>query len=321
MTDLAAWPALVLTAGLATRLRPLSLVRAKAAMPVAGRPVIARILAWLSGAGVRRVVLNLHHRPETLTRLVGDGAEWGLQIRYSWEPVVLGSAGGPRRALPLLEAERFFIVNGDTLTDCDLQAVAARHLASRALVTMAVVPGDVARYGGVLVGGDGVVDGFVRGTRVATGTARGDGRPPSGKPFHFIGIQAAEAEAFAGVPDDHPTEIVQTLYPQLIARRRGFVSALVDEAEFLDIGTAEDYLRTVALVAAREHRTFDLGAGCVIPHDACVEESILWDRVTVGRGSHLSRCIVADDVAVPDGVRYERCAIANGADGLVVHQF
>ena len=67
-------PALVLTAGLATRLRPLSFVRAKAALPVAGTPLIHRILRSLSSAGVQDVVLNLHHLPHTLTSLLGDGS-------------------------------------------------------------------------------------------------------------------------------------------------------------------------------------------------------------------------------------------------------
>jgi NDP-sugar pyrophosphorylase family protein len=162
MTDWSCWPALVLTAGLATRLRPLSDIRAKAAMPVAGRPIIARIMEWLRAAGVRRVVLNLHHRPESITAIVGDGSQWDVEVRYSWEPVVLGSAGGPRRALSLLDSDRFFIINGDTLTNCDVHAVAERHLESGARVTMAVVEGDVKRYGGVLMDTGGCVRGFGR---------------------------------------------------------------------------------------------------------------------------------------------------------------
>src|SRR4051812_4418412 len=93
------WPALVLTAGLATRLQPLSSVRAKAALPVAGVPIITRILEWLHRASIRRVVLNLHHRAETITSIVGDGSLLGLDVRYSWETEVLGSAGGPARAI------------------------------------------------------------------------------------------------------------------------------------------------------------------------------------------------------------------------------
>ncbi len=120
-------PRWYLTAGLATRLRPLSEVRAKAALPVAGTPIIGRILAWLRDAGVQRVIVNLHHRPESITRVVGDGSAWGLEVRYSWERRVLGSAGGPRHALPLLDAPRFLVINGDTLTDCNLADLVRTH--------------------------------------------------------------------------------------------------------------------------------------------------------------------------------------------------
>src|SRR5215204_4131668 len=108
-------PALVLTAGLGTRLQPLSFVRAKGALPLAGEPLARRILRWLSQAGVRDAVLNLHHLPHTLSGAIGDGSDIGVRVRYSWEVPVLGSAGGPRRALPLLQdgsRERpFLIVN------------------------------------------------------------------------------------------------------------------------------------------------------------------------------------------------------------------
>ena len=107
--------ALVLTAGLGRRLRPLTDVRAKPAVPVAGEALIRRVLSWLAGQGVREAVLNLHHRPETITRVVGDGSALGLRVRYAWEPTLLGSAGGPRAMLPLLEPASTLIVNGDTL--------------------------------------------------------------------------------------------------------------------------------------------------------------------------------------------------------------
>ena len=111
--------ALILTAGLGMRLRPLTDVRAKPAIPVAGDPLIRRIIAWLVSQGVDDLVLNLHHRPETIASVVGDGRDLGARVRYSWEPRLLGSAGGPRLARPLLGAGTFFIINGDTLTDVD----------------------------------------------------------------------------------------------------------------------------------------------------------------------------------------------------------
>jgi mannose-1-phosphate guanylyltransferase len=303
MTDLARWPALVLAAGLATRLRPLSELRAKGAMPVAGSAIVVRILRWLHAAGVSRVVINLHHKPETITALVGDGSQLGLEVRYSWEPVILGSAGGPRRALPLLDSERFLIVNGDTLTNCDLTALARRHVERQAQVTMAVVDGDVQRYGGVRLDRDQRVLGF--------------GKPLEGtRTLHFIGAQAVEASVFADLPDDQPSETVRAVYPRLIASSSDAVCGYESNAEFLDVGTARDYLSTVETIAAREQRPLDVGDGCRIAEDAVVEGSILWDRVTVGAGARLIHCIVADDVTIPNGAHYENCVLVPTSVGL-----
>ncbi len=257
MSALSRWPALVLTAGLATRLRPLSTVRAKAALPVAGEALVCRILRGLRAAGVTRVVLNLHHRAETITRVVGDGSALGLDVRYSWEPVVLGSAGGPARALPLLEADRFLIVNGDTLADVNLADLARQHLDTGALVTMAVISGDP-RYNSVLADVDGRVHGF--GQRAAPGTpAPGTVAPtPAPRhpgtlaPWHFIGLQAVNAAAFAGVDPDVASETVRGLYPRLIAAAPGSVRVFARDAEFFDIGTPRDYLDTAIRIAERE---------------------------------------------------------------------
>src|SRR4051812_36989828 len=88
--------ALVLTAGLGTRLHPLTYVRAKAAVPVNGETLARRAVRWLAGHGVHDLVLNLHHLPATIAASVGGGCDLGARVRYSWEDPVLGSAGGPR---------------------------------------------------------------------------------------------------------------------------------------------------------------------------------------------------------------------------------
>src|SRR5215469_10333882 len=115
--------ALVLTAGLGTRLRPLTFARAKAAAPVDGESRARRTIRWLVSHGVRDLVLNLHYKPETIAADVGDGEDLGARVRYSWESPVLGSAGGPRHALPLIGEQTFVLVNGDTLTDVDVSAM------------------------------------------------------------------------------------------------------------------------------------------------------------------------------------------------------
>ncbi len=321
MSRLARWPALVLTAGFGTRLHPLSLIRAKAALPVAGEVLISRILRRLRDFGIERVVLNLHHLADTITREVGDGASFGLQVRYSWESTILGSAGGSARAIPLLEADRFLVINGDTMADVDLEDLASRHVSDGALVTLAVVDGDP-RYGGVVADEGGSVVGFVRGTSGPPPLARNAGasfgevspeRPAaaSADTFHFVGAQAVNASAFAAVDPNRPMETVKELYPRLIAAQPRSVRVYSTDAEFLDIGTPAGYLHTASHIAMREGRPLDRGARCSVASDARIERSILWDDVTVESGASLVECIVADGVTVPAGATFNRCSLVN----------
>lgn len=292
--------ALVLTAGLGTRLRPLTCVRAKGAVPVNGEPLVRRVLRWLVSQDVTDVVLNLHHRPETIARVVGDGADLGARVRYSWEQPVLGSAGGPRHALSLL-AGTFLLVNGDTLTDVDVQALADAHRASGAAVTMALIPNPRPdKYGGVRVSEDGWVAGFTR---------RGSPEPS----YHFIGVQMAERAVFADLEDGVPAESVAGLYPRLMARNARSVRAFISAASFHDIGTADDYLRTSIELAAREGDRLAGGAGVRVDDSARLTRTAVWDDVVIGRGASLVECVVADGCRIPAGARYERCAIVPAA--------
>jgi NDP-sugar pyrophosphorylase family protein len=260
-------PALVLTAGLGTRLRPLTYARAKAAVPVNGDTLARRAIHWLASQGATDLVLNLHHLPETIAGSVGDGSDLGARVRYSWENPLLGSAGGPRHALPLLtdstheppfgggqdgpetlegprtaKRDTFFIINGDTLTSAALAPVLARHVESGARVTMALVPNPrPEKYGGVLVSGDGYVTGFVR-----AGTSA-----PS---FHFIGVQVADADVFAPLDDGTPWESVNTLYPRLIAGNPKSVAAFPCDTSFRDIGTGPPRRRSPRVAARHADR-------------------------------------------------------------------
>ena len=294
---------MVLTAGLGTRLAPLSDLKAKPALPVAGVPLAGRILRWLAGGGVTDAVLNLHHLPASVTAAVGDGSAFGVRVRYSWEPRILGSAGGPARALPLLDADQFFLVNGDTLTDLDLAALAARHRASGASVTLAVVANpDPLHYGGVSVSDEGVVTGF---------TAPG----PGNRGWHFIGVQAVNASIFAPLDPQEPARTIGGIYDELLARQPGGVRAMVASASFFDIGTAADYLET-CLVIGRAEGLGDViaGARAAMEPGACVTRSVLWDDVVIAGGAIVDECVLADGVQVPAGVRLSRSVVMPRGD-------
>ena len=289
--------ALLLAAGHGTRLRPLTARRAKPALPVAGSSLIERSLAWLVRSGVHEAVVNLHYRPETVAGLLGDGTGHALRIRYSWEQPLLGSAGGPRRAFALVDEDALWLVNADTIAEVELAAMAAWHDASGALVTMAVIANpDPARYGGVLVDEAGAVTGF---------TPRG----APGPSWHFVGVQLARRAAFASLPDGRPAESVADLYPALIARQPGCVSAYRTAVSFHDIGTPADYLSACLTLAGSDPGA--LAAPDVrVAADAVVDRSVLWEDVVVGPGARLTDCVVMDGARVPAGFSARRAVVA-----------
>ena len=236
--------ALVLAAGLGTRLRPLTDRCAKPAVPVGGEPIIRRISRWLAAHGVNDLVVNLHYLPHTVTAVLGDGSDLSVRVRYSWEqPRILGSAGGPRQALEIIGDDTFVVVNGDTLTDLNLRALIDAHDASSesgALVTLALVPNrEPHKYGGVRMQDDGAVTGFVPRGAAAAGS------------YHFIGVQAVHADAFRQLPPGQPASSIGGTYEALIAARGGSVRGFVSDAAFWDIGTPEDHARTSAEFAER----------------------------------------------------------------------
>src|SRR6185295_1302315 len=280
-------------------------VRAKPAIPVAGEPMIRRIAAWLVSQGVDDLVLNLHHRPETLTACLGDGRDLGARIRYSWEmPRILGSAGGPRLARPIVGAGTVLIINGDTLTDVDLRRLGEAHRASGALVTLALVPNrEFLRYGGVTLDVDGRVTGFVRRGPAAEGS------------HHYIGVQVVAGRVFDAVAPGTAASSIGGVYDALIAAQPGSVRGAVSDAAFYDVGTPGDYWRTSPAFAAAEGTAgVNAGRNARIDPSARVTRSILWDDVEVGAGVELDECIVTDGVQVPAGASHRRAILIRGED-------
>ena len=312
--------ALVLTAGLGTRLQPLTLARAKAAAPVDGEPLARRTIRWLVSQGFTDLVLNLHHRPESITAAVGDGGDLGARVRYSWESPVLGSAGGPRHALPLLldrgADETFVLVNGDTLTNVDLRAMIDDHRRHGALVTMALIPNPRPdKYGGVRLNASGAVARFTKrrahGTPPAPSEAEGN--------FHFIGPQIVQAAVFAPLPDGVPRETVLQVYPELMASRPGSVRGFVGDWSFRDIGTPADLLETSLDLAAEDGRPDRprWGRRARVAGSARVTRSVLWDDVEIGDGAAVHECVIADGVRIPAGAVYRRAAIVRSGGDLI----
>ncbi len=282
-------PAIVLTAGLGTRLDPLTRLVAKPAVPLGRQSLIERVLAWIRQQGVTEAVLNLHHRPVTLTTIVGDGRHLGLRVRYSWEPSVLGSAGGPRRALPLIEGDPVLIVNGDTLSDFALDPMIEAHAASGADVTLAVVPNPAPdHYNGMMTDSSGRVMGFV-----PRGQAAGS--------WHFIGVQIARRRVFDGLRDGEPAETIAGTYRDIVAAGDGRIRVWPATTSFIDVGTPRDYLRAALTFAD------DADRAARGPH---LRRTIVWPEAMLAADVELDGCVVAGPVRLGAGFR--------GRDAVIV---
>ena len=221
---------MVLAAGRGTRLAPLTDTTPKPLVPVAGRPFLEHILEFLRAGGIREVVLNLHHLGRRIEEHLGDGARFGLRVRYSWENPILDTGGGIKRAEPLLAGEPFLVLNGDSLLELRLAEVAERHRERGAIATMVVRPDpDAERYGLVELDAD---------DRVRRVSGQPPGAPGPLRPFMFPGLHVFEPTIFAWMDAGAAFSVTRVTYPRLLqagAPVQGFVTS----SRWVNIDTLE----------------------------------------------------------------------------------
>lgn len=300
---------MVLAAGLGTRMRPLTLLRAKPVLPVLNRPLLHWTLELLAAHGVRDVIVNLHHRPETVKAALGDGRRLGVRVRYAFEPVILGTAGGPREVLSRLGDEPFLLVNGDVAFDFDLTALVERHRATGARATLGLLPNpDPAYYNPVTL---------VRGRVRAIG-----GQPASspGPAMLFAGVHVVDPGVLRGRPRG-VADMVRDVYLPMLAVGEP-VHGFRLRGPWHDMGSPRHYLdshrallgrgfrgapRGVAVhpsadVAAEARvRTSAVGERSEVAGGAVVSGSVLWDEVQVGEGATVEDSVLGSGVRVLAG--------------------
>jgi len=121
--------AMLLAAGLGTRLRPLTNQMPKCMVPVDGKPILERNIEWLCKYGITEIVINLYHLPEVVMDYFGDGSRWGVDITYSIEREILGTAGGVKHVARLFDEGAFLVWYVDNLSTCDLKRLITFHQA------------------------------------------------------------------------------------------------------------------------------------------------------------------------------------------------
>jgi NDP-sugar pyrophosphorylase family protein len=226
-----AMKAMILAAGLGTRLRPLTNTIPKPLLPIAGTPLIVWNLLLLKRHGFHDVVINLHHLGPMIEQGVGNGSRYGLRIIYSHEPVILGTGGGLKKAEPHFSGESVLVLNGDTLVDLDLTALCAFHKQRDAVATLVLRKDpDAALWGLVEMDSDNRI------VRIA-GRGRLDQVPT--QPRMFAGIHVLSTRLLRDVPKGVASTIID---PYVAAIQRGETILGYDfEGYWSDIGTPERY--------------------------------------------------------------------------------
>lgn len=276
--------AIVLSAGYGTRLWPLTEDRTKPALPILGKPLVGYVAEYLAGYGIDEIVVNLHHRPESVRRALGDGSRFGVKLHYVEEPVILGTSGALDNTRAFFERETFVVVNGKIITDIDLNAAIETHRRMNALATLVLLPNVRRERFSVIETEAGRVTRFGR-MPVDEGPA----------PLMFTGIHIMEPGIFKYIPRGIFSDSVTDVYPKAMANGE-IVAAHVASGKWRELSTLKRYLDISVELLQEEGKSMIAGANAAI--SGTVTESVLWDDVEVEAGARVNRAVLADKVKI-----------------------
>ncbi len=221
---------MILAAGEGRRLRPLTDHLPKPMLPVAGRPLLEHIIVHLRDCGLTELAVNLYHLPGAVIDYFGDGSRWGIQLRYSVEERLLGSAGGVKRLQAFFD-DTFVVFYGDLLTWTDLRPMINLHRQAGVMATMGLyrVPDPWNR---------GIVQ-----LDEAQNIVRFAEKPPREQVFSNLanaGIYVLEPEVLDRIPPEQMYDFGHDVFPGML-RESIRIAGYVIEDLLIDIGLPEKY--------------------------------------------------------------------------------
>lgn len=305
--------AMILAAGLGTRLRPLSYELPKPIVPVLGRPLCSYNMEFLSRSGVRSFVMNLHTRPKLIQQRMAGWTGGKIGMEYTVEPEILGTGGGIWNARGFLSGGTFVTANSDTVARFPFPAALAFHRERKALATLVLFPDPERKYTPVRIDEACRITGF--GGDAGRGVRSG----------FYTGFQIVEPALLGEIPPGRPSCIVRDTYMRL-AEKGGPLFGYLSTGSFREFGSPSDYLDgTLALLYERTSRTEDAASrlpgvevtppvyvspgakvapgarigpeavieeGAVVKEGASVARSILWPEAVLEAGQRILRGIL-----------------------------
>jgi mannose-1-phosphate guanylyltransferase len=303
--------ALILAGGEGTRLRPLTTTVPKPVVPLVDRPFIAFMLDWLRTHGVEDIVISCGHMASGVRNVLGDGSALGVKLRYIEEPVPLGTGGALKYAESLLE-DRFFMLNGDVLTDLDLSAQLEQHERTGARATLALTPvDDPTNYGLVRTADGGEVVEFVE----KPSYDQIDTRNIS------AGVYVLERSVLDLLAPEQPASIERDVFPQLVGEG---LYGCVSENYWLDIGTPARYLEaTFDILEGTVGTAFAerAGDGYLVVEQSVESEGRIIPAALVEHGCRIAdgarvggRAVLESGVTIGPNTTLERAVVMRGAE-------
>jgi NDP-sugar pyrophosphorylase family protein len=308
--------AMILAAGFGTRLWPLTEDRTKPAIPFLNRPLISYSVEYLVSHAVRDMIVNLHHQPESIRQVLGDGSQLGAAIRYSLEEEILGTSGALDRVREFFLDGDFVVINGKIVTDIDLASAIEAHRQHNAIATL-VLKKNVSRehFSIVEVDNRGYISKFAgfpqpvltKATTVeATSGNSAVASSVEDAPLMFTGIQILSPRIFEYIPRNCFSHSTTHVYPRAIQAGET-VLGHISEGDWVELSTLRRYLDASLVLLRKKACSVIEGTSCRI--EGPVEDSVLWDRVSVERGARVRNAVLADDVRIPSGVTIEQAVV------------
>ncbi len=326
--------AMILAAGVGSRLDPLTRNVPKPLVPILNRPVMEYLIHLLKQHGFDEIMINTHYLGAQIEAYFGDGSKWGVTIHWAREDKLWGDAGSVKRAQSFFKDETFLVIGGDDLTDMDLTRFLHTHREKKALSSIALsMVDDPSEYGIVLMNEDGRITRFLekpKGEVIFSNTAN-------------TGVYLFEPKVFDLIPFNTFYLFGKQVFPLLLEHHLPLYGHLT-AAYWKDVGNLDVYQQThkdvlkglvnadlpfkeqtsgiwvgenvlidptaeiEAPVAVGDNVTIKAGArvlantvlgnGCIVGENATVADSILWEGAEVMAGTHIERCVVGQDCHV-----------------------
>jgi mannose-1-phosphate guanylyltransferase len=307
--------AMILAAGLGMRLRPLTTVRPKVLTPVAGIRVLDFWIRRLFDAGIEAVVINAYHLSGRLATAIRNKC-WPIPVHVREEAVLLGTGGGIGNVLDLLGEEPFLVINGDIISDVSIRDIQRQYLEAGS--PAGLLMHDCPEFNHVTVDGHG---------RILDFGGQSSGFPdkiPECQRLAFTGIHIIHPRVFDGFPLGQPGNIL-SVYRKMIDEGSPPMALRIPSLFWREMGSVDSYRKLHEELGSLEENFLpplqtgkafwidpeaevsghvslsgylSIGRGSRVSERVELENSVLWDDVTVLPGSRLSNCIVTDGVVV-----------------------